>query len=295
MPEQLSFLQTNVNHSAGAQDLLLQSMVEWQVDLAVACEPYYVPPLPHWLGDSDETVAVLTRSGTGPPFSLIERGSGYVVVGRGEYIVVGTYFSPNRSLAEFETYLGLVRAAVARQSPKPIVVLGDLNAKSRAWGNPATNPRGRAVLVWALLSDLSLLNRGQVQTCVRHQGGFVVDVSFATPMAARRVVNWRVEEEFRTQGAPVTETMPPELLLRLVGELFPHPGGHVPPQMAPRSVIEDAVAPPLITEREMEMALSRLRAKNTAPELQRFLSQTLHLVEFPPIRVLHLVLSSAEP
>ncbi|XP_046960630.1 uncharacterized protein LOC124530491 [Vanessa cardui] len=177
MSADFSFLQTNVNHCAGAQDLLLQSMAEWQVDLAVACEPYFVPPLPHWLGDLDDTVAVLTRSGTGPPLSLIERGSGYVVVGWGEYVVVGTYFSPNRSLAEFEIYLGLVRAAVARQSPKPIMVLGDLNAKSRAWGNPVTNPRGRAVQVWALLSNLSLLNRGQVHTCVRHNGGSVVDVS----------------------------------------------------------------------------------------------------------------------
>ncbi|XP_046978670.1 uncharacterized protein LOC124544242 [Vanessa cardui] len=59
----------------------------------------------------------------GPPLSLIERGSGYVVVGWGKYVIVGTYFSPNRSLAEFETYLGFVRAAVARQSPKPTLVL----------------------------------------------------------------------------------------------------------------------------------------------------------------------------
>ncbi|XP_046974658.1 uncharacterized protein LOC124540927 [Vanessa cardui] len=105
-------------------------MAEWGIDLAVACEPYYVPPLTHWVGDVDGTVAVLARSGTGPPLSLIERGSGYVVVGWGKYAIVGTYFSPNRSLAEFETYLGFVRAAVARQSPKPTLVLGDLNANS---------------------------------------------------------------------------------------------------------------------------------------------------------------------
>ncbi|XP_064071905.1 ecdysone oxidase-like [Vanessa tameamea] len=99
MLEQLSFLQTNVNHSAGAQDLLLQSMAEWQVDLAVACEPYFVPPLPHWLG-------VLTRSGTAPPLSLIERGSGYVVVGWGEYVVVGTHFLRTRCVPR-ESPLGV--------------------------------------------------------------------------------------------------------------------------------------------------------------------------------------------
>ncbi|XP_050344605.1 uncharacterized protein LOC126769731 [Nymphalis io] len=61
-----------------------------------------------------------------------------------------------------------------------------------------------------------------------------------------------VRGKFRTQTTPVTESLPPELVLRL---------------MAPRSVIEDLVAPlpPLIAEREMEMALGRLRTKNTAP------------------------------
>ncbi|XP_050352246.1 uncharacterized protein LOC126774754 [Nymphalis io] len=156
MRAELSFLQTNLNHCAGAQDLLLQSMAEWEIDLAVTCEPYYVPPLPYWAGDLDGTVAVLTRHS--------QRN----------------------------------RAAVARQSPNPILVLSDLNAKSRAWGNPAMNLRGRAVQVWALLSGLSLLNKGQAHTCVRHNGVSVVDVSFATLVVARRVSEWRVEEEVET-------------------------------------------------------------------------------------------------
>ncbi|XP_047534367.1 uncharacterized protein LOC125069009 [Vanessa atalanta] len=136
MSAQFSFLQANINHCAGAQDLLLQSMAEWGIDLAVACEPYYVPPLPHWVGDSDGTVVVLAKSGTGPSISLVERGSGYVVVGWGEYVVVGTYFSPNRSLAEFEIYLGFVRSAVARQSPKPTVVLGNITAQKGTFHRP---------------------------------------------------------------------------------------------------------------------------------------------------------------
>ncbi|XP_050352214.1 uncharacterized protein LOC126774721 [Nymphalis io] len=110
MSTNIKFLQTNVNHCAAAQDLLLQSMAEWQIDLAVACEPYYVPPLPNWLGDLDGTVVVTTRSETSS-LSLIERSSGYVVAGWREFVVVGTYFSPNRGLAEFQIYLGSIRAA----------------------------------------------------------------------------------------------------------------------------------------------------------------------------------------
>ena len=194
----VSFLQANLNHCAGAQDLLLQSMAEWDVDVAVACEPYYVPPHPNWIGDLEGNVAVLVRTATGPPLSMVERGSGYVVAERGEYVIIGAYFSPNRSLAEFEVFLDSIRAAVGRLASRPIVFLGDLNAKSRAWGNPATDVRGRAVQVWALLTGLSLLNRGTTHTCVRQQGGSIVDVSFATPAIARRVSNWRVMEGTET-------------------------------------------------------------------------------------------------
>ncbi|CAH2085121.1 unnamed protein product [Euphydryas editha] len=421
----------------------MQSLAQWQIDLAVACEPYWAPTHPKWQGDLDGTVAVIRGDTAGPSLAFVERGSGYVVVAWGEYVVVGVYFSPNRSLAEFESFLDTVRAAVCRQSSRPVIVLGDFNAKSRAWGNPATDVRGRAVEAWALLSGLSLLNRGTVQTCVRLRGGSVVDLSFASPAVARRVTDWRVEEEVETlsdhnyirfevstpsssgtpprgpsklprwalskldmelareaaivqrwasrddaegssveelagrmrrsltdicdaamprvlrrprqrravywwspeiaalraasmesrrryvrcrrrnganpalerelqnayheakkalqlaisrakdagreellaglnrdpwgrpyraarnrlrgQGASVTDTMPPDLLQRVVSELFPHRPGHVPPAMAPSSTNETEASAPPITEAEMDMALDRLRARRTAP------------------------------
>ncbi|XP_053989821.1 uncharacterized protein LOC128882262 [Hylaeus volcanicus] len=64
-----------------------------------------------------------------------------------------------------------------------------------AWGGPATDARGRAVLEWAASADLRLLNRGSVNTCVRWQGESIVDLSWATPAASRLVSGWRVVEE----------------------------------------------------------------------------------------------------
>ncbi|XP_045772159.1 uncharacterized protein LOC123872072 [Maniola jurtina] len=194
----ISFLQSNLNHCAAAQDLLLQSIAEWQIDVAVACEPYYVPNQSHWVGDLDGSVVVVTGNNTSTPLSAIESGPGYAVAKWGEFVIIGTYFSPNRSLAEFEAYLDSVRAAVLRQTGGRVIVLGDLNAKSRAWGSPSTDERGRAVQVWALLSGLSLLNRGAVNTCVRQQGGSIVDLSFAIPAVAGRVTDWKVEENVET-------------------------------------------------------------------------------------------------
>ncbi|XP_047542398.1 fatty acyl-CoA reductase wat-like [Vanessa atalanta] len=46
-----------------------------------------------------------------------------------------------------------------------------------------------------------------------------------------------LQGKLRTHGAPITESLPPDLLLRLVGELFPHPAcALAPPNMAIRSV-----------------------------------------------------------
>ncbi|CAH2238497.1 uncharacterized protein LOC120634748 [Pararge aegeria] len=39
----ISVLQANLNHSAGSQDLQLQSAAELSIDIIAACEPYYVP------------------------------------------------------------------------------------------------------------------------------------------------------------------------------------------------------------------------------------------------------------
>ncbi|KAK9309672.1 hypothetical protein QLX08_000864 [Tetragonisca angustula] len=54
-------LQTNVNHSARAQDLLAQTMV----DLTVIAEPYKVTDRPEWAANALNTVAII-RGGHDP-------------------------------------------------------------------------------------------------------------------------------------------------------------------------------------------------------------------------------------
>ncbi|XP_039763063.1 uncharacterized protein LOC120635918 [Pararge aegeria] len=154
----IGVLQANLNHSAGAQDLLLQSAAEWSIDIVVACEPYYVPTQERWVGDMCGSVVVVSASGAGPPLSPLERGPGFVVAGWGQYTIVGLYFFPNRTLAEFEDFLDSVSEAVRRHNGGRTLVLGDFNAKSQAWGSPTSDGRGRAVLVWAVHLGLSLLN-----------------------------------------------------------------------------------------------------------------------------------------
>lgn len=45
---------------------------------------------------------------------------------------VGVYFSPNRNLVDFEIFLVDFGAVVNRYHTRPVLLLGDLNAKSAA-------------------------------------------------------------------------------------------------------------------------------------------------------------------
>ncbi|KAG6459478.1 hypothetical protein O3G_MSEX011390, partial [Manduca sexta] len=45
---------------------------------------------------------------------------------------------------------------------------------------------------WAISVGPAILNRGSVNTCVRHNSGSIVDLSFGSPAVARRVQGWRV-------------------------------------------------------------------------------------------------------
>jgi hypothetical protein len=112
----------------------MQRAAEWLIDLMVVTEPYRVlPNRSTWVGDVDGLVAVVGGSGHGSlPLSCLERERGFVVTLWGETLVVGVYFSPNSSRAKLEEFLGEVETAIRRYLPRPVLVAGDLNAKSGA-------------------------------------------------------------------------------------------------------------------------------------------------------------------
>ncbi|XP_072933739.1 uncharacterized protein [Epargyreus clarus] len=195
----VEILQGNLNHCRGAQDLLQQCLVDCSVALAVVAEPYSVPEHPRWVGDDVQSVAVYWTGGEGdPPCSKLHSERGIVAVEWGPLAVLGCYVSPNCSLATYEEFLDRLASCVRSCLPRPVIVLGDFNAHSRAWGNRRDTVRGRATLEWAAGLDLRLLNRGSVSTCVRWQGESIVDLSWATLSAERLVTDWRVAEDLVT-------------------------------------------------------------------------------------------------
>ncbi|CAD1469147.1 unnamed protein product, partial [Heterotrigona itama] len=102
----------------------------------------------------------------------------------------GVYIPPNESLHTFQRILNSLRDCVVRRLPQQTFVLGDFNTKSTVWGSPRTDRRGDSD--WAPELDLHLLNSGRTSTCVRWQEESIVDLSWASAAAARRVAEWRV-------------------------------------------------------------------------------------------------------
>ncbi|XP_013161507.1 PREDICTED: uncharacterized protein LOC106113327, partial [Papilio xuthus] len=221
----LRLLQTNLNHCARAQDLFIQSLAQWSIDLAVVSEPYLVPDRSNWVGDLEHLVAIY--AGGHPPIASVKKGRCCVGAKFPGIVLIGVYFSPNRSLSDFEAYLEEVSSLVRWGRPLEVVVAGDLNAKSRAWGSSVSDSRGEVLLAWMAQHNLTPLNTGSVHTCVRMQGGSVVDVTLASPALACRVQDWEVLTEVETlsdhryirfdilpSSAPPTSrniTIPPEI------------------------------------------------------------------------------------
>ena len=191
-------IQTNANHSSAAQDLLLQTMAELDIGLAVVAEPYRVPANKA-VGDTTSTVMVL-RAGSpnSPDIHEVERGNGFAAVTWGDLAVVGVYAPPNEPITAFQELLDRVKNCARRLGSREVLILGDFNAKATAWGSPRTDARGAAVVEWAAETDLLLLNTGSTSTCVRWQGESIVDLSWASRSATRRLNSWRVADEIET-------------------------------------------------------------------------------------------------
>ncbi|XP_013173182.1 PREDICTED: uncharacterized protein LOC106121894, partial [Papilio xuthus] len=171
-------------------------MAQWSINITVVTEPYLVPTRNNWVGDEDDLAAIAVSNGAAIRKS--RKGRGVVAALCGEVMVVGAYFSPNRPLSEFESFLGEMDSVLAWCRPYQIVVAGDLNAKSTVWGCRATDARGELVEEWLASNGLVVLNVGDTNTCVRMQGGSIVDVSFASADLARGVRDWEVLEGVET-------------------------------------------------------------------------------------------------
>ncbi|XP_032690720.1 uncharacterized protein LOC116853670 [Odontomachus brunneus] len=189
-------LQANLGHTRIAQDLFLHSFAERRAGLGVVSEPYRIPADDsRWFGNPGGSAAIYWRGcQESPRPTLIVAEEFLVAVKWGALVVVALYAPPRWRRVDYEAHLDRVSGVIRRCAPHPVVVAGDFNAKSTAWGSPATSVRGRLTEGWAALMGLRILNEGSVSTCVRPQGESIIDLTWVNGPAARAAGGWKVVE-----------------------------------------------------------------------------------------------------
>ncbi|XP_043522525.1 uncharacterized protein LOC122535233 [Frieseomelitta varia] len=191
-------------------------MAEWEVALAVIAEPYRVPDSSEWTADNLNSVAIVRRNREiSPPLRITSRGAGYVTTFSGGISVTGIYAPPIWPLEQFERLLDELHNSLAPLHPRAILVLGDFNAKSTTWGSSRTDARGKVTEDWATSLNLTLLNKGKKSTCVRWQGESIIDLTWASPSAARLITDWDVNDDVEILNDHMYITMRVALLGRL--------------------------------------------------------------------------------
>jgi len=85
-----------------------------------------------------------------------------------------------------------VGAVVRSSSPTPLLVAGDFNEWSPAWGSRLLGARGRVLEDWARTLGLEVINQGRESTCVRPQGESIIDVTFGSLWVKNSMTSWRV-------------------------------------------------------------------------------------------------------
>jgi len=110
--------------------------------------------------------------------------------------VISCYASPNRTAAEFSDFLQRVGDHVRTIGHGvPVIVAGDLNARSAVWGDWCQNSRGSDLNSLFDSLGLVVLNEGSSPTFVGRGRGSIVDVTAASEGIVRRIKGWRFCDE----------------------------------------------------------------------------------------------------
>lgn len=146
-------LQTNVNHSRHAQDLLMYTVVEGNYELAIVAEPYKIFNNKDWISDDGESVAIFNNKYTKKyqACRLLKRNKGFIICEWQRIIIVGCYISPNVSLSEYEEFLDRMGNDISQFNGQPMLIAGNFSAHSTIWGSRNTNMKSNTVELWTVV------------------------------------------------------------------------------------------------------------------------------------------------
>lgn len=205
----LQILQANLQHAAGATAVLINTISQLSVNIALVQEP--------WVGSDGKLkgignfrgnvfscpcelrprTCILATTGIDamilPQFTTRDLVAIKIKGCRGEVILASGYFPYPEDAPPPEEVKSLVE--FCRNKGSALLLGCDANAHNQLWGSSDTNSRGESLFEFLLESNLIVLNRGSQPTFRNSLRSEVIDLTIATKNLVHRVSKWRVSEE----------------------------------------------------------------------------------------------------
>ncbi|XP_070144949.1 uncharacterized protein [Drosophila kikkawai] len=174
-----------------AQDLLSQTATELKTDIAILNEPYRAKPDGVWQQSTDGGAAIWSCGQ--PAGHMTQRASrpGYTRAKIHEVTVYSCYLAPSMHIDAFREVVQEIAQDARGRSP--VLIAGDFNAWSTAWGSSRTTQRGTILLDALATLNVCLLNDGNRCTYSKAGRESVIDLTFASPELTRNS-QWEVTD-----------------------------------------------------------------------------------------------------
>lgn len=75
----------------------------------------------------------------------LEQGSGYVAARFQDFVLYGCYFSANKTIDEFQNYLGVLEESLSKRRSNHMIMAGYFETNTVEWHSGRTNRRGHVL------------------------------------------------------------------------------------------------------------------------------------------------------
>lgn len=221
----IRIVQINFNHCRLAHHLLTQAAREFQADVILISEPLYNPG--EWVYGKRNTTAIWTTGFNG----LRKQEDGdtededFVAVRLNNIAIVSIYLSPNTSedvyAAKFERITEFLKGE--RRRGRSIIIGGDFNARSPAWGSDRQNQKGTIVLEELAKVEIYPVPPVGGHTFERRNERAILDIIATTPeLQGQDAIYSRISDK---ESASDHKYIVTELFFQELGEPRSNAGG----------------------------------------------------------------------
>jgi exonuclease III len=190
-------LQTNLNRSRAAHDLLEQTVKEENVDVVLVAEPNKkLAEGATWIADKNKDAAIKIYKQTEETIiKRVVRKDGIIWLEMKDLRICCGYISPNDKIDRFKEFVQDIEELLENNGKKKCIVAGDFNSKSKNWGSPRTDKRGEIVEEMIAAKQMVIANVGEEPTFVRGSQVSHLDITLHSEELAGKLKDWKVMDK----------------------------------------------------------------------------------------------------